>query len=158
MSAASLLLTALKRDNAELNEHSEAYLIALAEMLAERLEDAPKKARSLAYNLPRNQRLRRDLLSGALTPAQVCAMEAAELASDELKSARVAMAERSKARLLSRNSALSSRTRSVRCPECGGREATFTHTGADARDWHGRKNEVWCVGSALETPQRPCAL
>ena len=141
--AAPLLLAALKRDNDDLAEHSEEYLRAVAELLVEQLEHAPKRARSVAYNLPRNPRLRRALLSGALTPRGLCAMDTAEMASDELKLKRAAAAERAEAARRHAAEAMHSWTRSVRCPECGGREAKYTSTGNDAREWHGRKNEVW---------------
>ena len=142
---------ALKRDNADLSEYSEEYLAALAEMLAERLD--AKRARSLAYNLPRNPEIRRALLSGAITVAEMCAMDPAELASDAVKRARADAAERAEARLRSGGAALSSVTHAVCCPECKAREALFTHVGNDAREWHGRKNEVW--GSKHDDDEGP---
>ena len=47
----SILLSALKKDNGDLAEYPEGYLITAAEMVAEALEAAPntaKRARSLA--------------------------------------------------------------------------------------------------------------
>ena len=153
-SAAAPLLAALKRDNTSLREHSEAYLVALAEMLAEHLGADARRARSLAYNLPRNERLRQALLSGAKTPREVCQMELAELAPDAIKSVRAAQQDRNDARLRGAGSGLLySRTKAVRCPECGGRDAKFTSTGNDAREWHGRKNEVW--GSKHDEDEGP---
>ena len=75
--AAALLLAALKRDNEDLEEHPEYYLEAAAEMLAEELEADPKRARSLAYLLPRNQRIRRMLLrcASVLRPLHVYVCE-----------------------------------------------------------------------------------
>ncbi len=70
--AAALLLAALKRDNDELEEHPEYYLEAAAAMLAELLEAEPRRARSLAYNLPRNPMIRRQLLRCATPPPPLC--------------------------------------------------------------------------------------
>ena len=147
------LLNSLQRDLPNAEEYSENYLAAAAELLAEYSESTPKKARSLAYNLPRNSQLRHDFLSGALPPSELCAMDAADLANDEVKSARAAIAERAEAKRKSVGSEATSLTRSVRCPECGCKEARFSHSGADARDWHGRKNEVW--GSKHDEDEGP---
>ena len=46
-------------------------------------------------------------------------MDAADLANDEVKSARAAIAERAEAKRKSVGSEATSLTRSVRCPECG---------------------------------------
>lgn len=139
----SVLLSALKRgDDAE---YPEEYVAAAAGMLAEEVAAHPKRARSLAFNLARNKRMRRALLSGAVTPRALCAADLSEWASNAVKRSRAAAAQRSDARLRvgAAGRAEYSLTRSVRCPECGGREARFTHMGTDMRDWHGRKNEVW---------------
>ena len=147
-SAASVLLAALKRDNAELDEHPEAYVEALAKLLAKSLTPGPtlaKRVRSLAYNLSRNQPLRRELLSGGVLAADVCAMDATEWAPAAVKRAREAAVERSESRVQQAMTGgeLYSLTRSVRCSECGSNRARFKHTGTDMKDWHGRKNEVW---------------
>ena len=144
-SAASLLLSALKRDNGALDEHPEVFLETTAKMLAEGLGVAPKRVRSLTYNLPRNEDLRHALLSGALTPNALCSMDTSEWAPAGIKRAREAAAERSEAqlRIAATGGELFSRTHSVRCPECGGSRARFQHRGTDLKDWHGRKNEVW---------------
>ena len=113
------LLNSLQRGLPNAEEYSENYLAAAAELLAEYSESTPKKARSLAYNLPRNSQLRHDFLSGALPPSELCAMDAADLANDEVKSARAAIAERAEAKRKSVGSEATSLTRSVRCPECG---------------------------------------
>ena len=152
MAASAAVLAALKRDNSELAEHSEAFLEATAELCAEHAS-TPKHARSLAYNLGRNVRLRRQLLSGEITVAELCAMDPNELAPDQIKSARAEQSKRAEFRRHLGMSAAFSLTRSVRCPECGGREARFEHNGADARDWHGRKNEVW--GSKHDEDEGP---
>lgn len=143
--AASLLLAALKRDNDHLDEHAEVFLVATAELLAEGVQGQPRRARSIAYNLPRNEPLRRALLSGALTPRELCDMGTTDLAPDALKRAAEASA-RSAARLRAARvdeDELFSSTRSVRCPECQSNRARFKHLGTDLKDWHGRKNEVW---------------
>ena len=144
--ASSLLLAALKRDNPDLAEYTEEYLIATADVLADRLPGQPKRARSIAYNLPRNHSLRRALLSGELTPLEVCELDLNELASESVKRSRENVAARGQARLRAARAdenSLFSSTRSVRCPECASSRARFKHLGTDMKDWHGRKNEVW---------------
>jgi hypothetical protein len=136
--ASRLMLDALKRDNADLAEYSEAFLVATADMLAERLPGQPKRARSIAYNLPRNETLRRALLSGTLAPRELCEMEPHELASEAVKRARTEVAARAEARLRAARvdeDELFSSTRSVRCSECGGARARFKHLGTDLKDW-----------------------
>ena len=144
----SALLAALKKDNPDLAEHPEVFLVAASRMLAEELEAAPdtkRRARSLAYNLVANQSLRRSLLSGALTPKDLCAMDATEWAAAAVKRARESAADRSQKqlRMALTGGELYSWTRSVHCERCGGSVARFKHLGTDMKDWHGRKNEVW---------------
>ena len=144
--ASSLLLSALKRDNPDIDEHTEAYLLCTADMIADHLPDQPKRARSIAYNLPRNPELRRALLAGELTPLELCELDANDLASETVKRARSAAVARAEAQMRAARTDendLFSSTRSVRCPECGGGRARFKHLGTDMKDWHGRKNEVW---------------
>lgn len=146
--ARALLLSALKSNNPDIEEYPEDYCVAVAAMLAEELEGAPqvaKRVRSLAYNLTQNHELRRDLLSEAVSPSELCAMGTSEWASASVKRAREAALERSEARMrfAATGGELFSRTSSVRCPECGGSRARFKHLGTDLKDWHGRKNEVW---------------
>jgi|EP00900_Chrysochromulina_parva_P003623 hypothetical protein len=147
--ATALLLSALKKDNPDCAEYPDIFLEATAAMLAEVLEAAPnmaKRVRSLAYNLTRNQSLRRELLSGAMLPAALCAMDTLDWASTQVKREREAeAAERSKAvlRLATTGGRMWSYTRSVCCPECGGARARFRHIGTDMKEWHGSKNEVW---------------
>ena len=147
-SAALLLLQSLKANNPDIEEYCDAFLQAVATVLAEELEAAPntaKRVRSLAYNLTRNEALRNELLSGAVTPKSMCAMDTSNWASAAVKRAREAAEERAQAqlRLASTGGEIYSITRKVRCPECGGKRAKFTHLGTDLKDWHGRKNEVW---------------
>lgn len=52
------------------------------------------KSRSLAYNLKRNEFLRSRVLSGEVTPEQLCSMTPDELATDELKKKRARMEEK----------------------------------------------------------------
>jgi len=141
----SLLLAALKRDNPDLAEYPEDFMAEMATVLAECLEHNPRTIRSMAFNLPRNPQLRSSLLAGTLEPKALCSMDLAELAVDSVKRQRAAAADRVDATIRSRAAAnhLCTFTRSVRCPECGAREARFVHEGVDQRDWHGRKNEVW---------------
>eukprot|EP00966_Prymnesium_polylepis_P050272 1163750-Prymnesium_polylepis.1 len=146
--ASSLLLSALKHNNRDLEEYPEQFLVAASEMLTEELLAAPnstKRVRSLAYNLQNNNDLRRELLSEAVSPAALCAMDASEWAPATVKRAREAAAERTQAqlRIAATGGELWSLTRSVRCPECGSHRARFTYLGTDQKDWHGRKNEVW---------------
>lgn len=146
--ASSLLLAAVRRDRADVAEHPSEYLEALTLMLAEELQTAPnaaRRTRSLAYNLTQNHQLRRSLLTGAVTPKAVCAMDVLEWASAGVKRDREEAAERreQKVRVALTGGELFSRTHSVVCPECGCRMARFKHLGTDMRDWHGRKNEVW---------------
>jgi hypothetical protein len=141
----SLLLAALKKDNADLCEYHEEYLRAVARSLYEELHAAPGRIRSLTYNLPRSPVYRKKLLSGALTPRDFCALDWAELASAAVKRQRQTAADKAaqELRRASTGGAIFSLTKSVRCPECGHKRARFTHLGTDLKDWHGRKNEVW---------------
>ena len=144
--ASSLLLAALKRDNSDLREHPEIYVAEVATMLAEAIAQNPKRARSMAFNLPRNPTLRRQLLAGAITPQALSEMDLSELAPEPIKRKLAEVAERSDAQMKSRSAAnhVGILTKSVRCEECGGRVARYVHQqGTDQRDWHGRKNEVW---------------
>ena len=85
-------------------------------------------------------------------------MDFGELAPEAVKRQRADAAERADAALrnASTGGALFSLSRSVRCPECGGREARFTHVGMDMKAWHGRKNEVW--GSRHDEDDEPDCL
>ena len=96
--------------------------------------------------------------SGEIKPYELCAMDFGEFASDAVKRQRADHAERQEAALrnASTGTALFSYTRSTRCPECGGREARFTHVGTDMKAWHGRKNEVW--GSRHDEDEEPDCL
>lgn len=146
--AHALLLAALRKDNADLAEHPEVYVDTVVRMLVETLERGQataKRVRSLSFNLARNQTLRARLLSGAILPSALCALDAADWASAGVKREREAAAERSQARMriAATGGELYSQTRSVRCPECGGNRARFKHIGTDMKDWHGRKNEIW---------------
>lgn len=160
-----MLLAALKRDNANLDEHPEEYFIALSEMLAIELEaQAPsntaKLVRSLAYNLQQNDPMRQELLSGVVTAKEVCSKSSAEWAPAQLKRAREAAAERVQERLrvAKTGGELYSLTKSVRCEECGSRWARFKHLGTDMKDWHGRKNEVWGTKHDDDDGQRDCFI
>ena len=164
--SATVLLNALKRDNADLDEHPEEYLAALAQMLAAGIEahTAPtataKRVRSLAYNISRNIPMRRALLSGSLNPGDACTMSAAEWAPPAVKRAREAHAERSEQRVRTAMTGgeLFSLTRSVRCSECGGNRARFKHLGTDMKDWHGRKNEVRSHAASSIAPLLRCVV
>jgi DNA-directed RNA polymerase subunit M/transcription elongation factor TFIIS len=142
---ADVLLAALKKDNPDLSEYPEVFLVATSELLAEALEGAPKRVRQMAFNLPRNHGLRQQLLRGELTPRALCGMDVADMATDAIKSQRAAIADRAKASILNASTlSLGTFTRDVRCPECTHREARFLHeSNSDSREWHGRKNEIW---------------
>ena len=146
--AAALLLAALEHSNPDLPEYPDVYLRCLAASLATALARRESRSgfaarvRSLCFNLKsHNHELRRRLCARELSPDELCAMDKASMANAALKAERKATAEKQMRQRTHTNMEGASLTRSMRCPNCGVREALFRHVGA-TRDGIG-KSETW---------------
>ncbi len=127
-------------------EYPEPFITALADLIARCVRDdlpsssCASRVRSLCFNIRANDELRRSLLTEALSPSELCKLDAAALATDALRRERKEAASRARAPRLSATMRGGSLTRSIVCPSCGGHEARFLHVGAQREMG---KCEVW---------------